>query len=184
MTNIFLKVPNINELHYRQIWMQDCKTMSYNAGFNLDIQGYDKNTGTIKKTDEELMRWYKSWINREPNKYFAYIYTDNIEEPIGEVYYYLSDEVHSIGIVIQDKYRENGYSSKALLELEKVAFEKNQVSELSDFIPIDRISTIKTFEKVGFIQTSVKQEAAIFENLCIARQMLITKEMYFVNKVA
>ena len=58
-----------------------------------------------------------------------------------------------MGIVIQDKYRGNGYSYKALFELEKVAFEKNKINELSDFIPKERIGAIKSFEKAGFIMT-------------------------------
>lgn len=48
-----------------------------------------------------------------------------------------------MGILIQNKYRGKGYSTQALLELGKIAFEKNNISELSDFIPIDRI--IATF---------------------------------------
>ena len=36
MSNIYLKVPGIDELHYRQEWMKDAKTMSYNAGFDME----------------------------------------------------------------------------------------------------------------------------------------------------
>lgn len=70
---IYLKVPSISELHYRQEWMKDPKTMSYNAGYNIDLKGYDKETGTLNKTDEEMITWYNNWINKEPDKYFAYI---------------------------------------------------------------------------------------------------------------
>lgn len=34
MANIYLKVHSIDELNYRQEWMKDSKTMSYNAGFD------------------------------------------------------------------------------------------------------------------------------------------------------
>jgi len=44
---IFLKTPSISELHYRQEWMKDPKTMSYNAGYDMDLKGYDKETETI-----------------------------------------------------------------------------------------------------------------------------------------
>ena len=71
MSNIYLKVPSIDELHYRQEWMKDTKTMSYNAGFDMDLKGYNKETGTITKTDEEMINWYNNWINKEPDKYFA-----------------------------------------------------------------------------------------------------------------
>ncbi len=83
-----------------------------------------------------------------------------------------------MGIVIQDKYRGKGYSYNALLELEKVAFEKNNISELSDIIPLDRIGAIKTFKKAGFIHTELENKELVFGKKSIARQLLITKEMY------
>ena len=59
MSNIYLKVPNVDELHYRQEWMKDAKTMSYNAGFDMNLKGYNKETGTITKTDEEMLNYVK-----------------------------------------------------------------------------------------------------------------------------
>lgn len=178
MSNIYLKVPSIDELYYRQEWMRDSKTMSYNAGFDIDLKGYDKETGTITKTDKEMVSWYNNWINKEPDKYFAYIFDKEIDEPIGEVYYYLDNGIHSMGIVIQDRYRGKGYSYNALLELEKVAFEKNNISELSDLIPLDRTGAIKTFKKAGFIHTELENKELVFGKESISRQLLITKEMY------
>lgn len=52
---IYLKSPKIDELHYRQEWMKDPKTMNYNAGYDMDLKGYDKETGTITKTDDEMI---------------------------------------------------------------------------------------------------------------------------------
>lgn len=157
---IYLKSPKIDELHYRQEWMKDPKTMNYNAGYDMDLKGYDKETGTITKTDDE-----------------------KIAEPIGEVYYYLDNDIHSMGIVIQDKYRGKGYSYSALIELEKVAFEKNNISELSDIIPLDRIGAIKTFKKAGFKHTEFEQKKLVFSKESIARQLLIMKDDYFNNKI-
>ena len=51
MPNTYLKVPNTQELNYRQEWMKDPKTMSYNAGYDMDLKGYDKETGTISKIE-------------------------------------------------------------------------------------------------------------------------------------
>lgn len=182
MARIYLKVPTIEELNYRQDWMQDPKTMSYNAGFDMDLKGYDKNTGTIIKTKEEMVDWYNNWIGKEPDKYFAYVYDDSIEEPLGEVYYYLDNNVHSMGIVIQDKYRGKGYSYYALLELEKIAFEKNNINELSDIVPLNRVGAIKSFKKAGFIHTELEKSVLVFGNENVAKQLLITKDMYFNNK--
>ena len=111
------------------------------------------------------------------------IYDEKIAEPIGEVYYYLDNDIHSMGIVIQGKYRGKGYSYSALIELEKVAFEKNNISELSDIIPLDRIGAIKTFKKAGFKHTEFEQKKLVFGKESIARQLLIVKDDYFNNKI-
>lgn len=178
MSNIYLKIPTIDELHYRRDWIKDPKTMSYNAGFDVELKGYDKNTGTITKTDEEMINWYNNWVNKEPDQFFAYIFVEELEEPIGEIYYYLENDIHSMGIIIQDKYRGNGYSYKALLELEKIAFEKNDINELSDFVPVDRIGATKVFKKAGFIHTQLEKRGKVFGKETISRQLLITKDMY------
>ena len=51
-------------MHYRQEWMNDSQTMNYNAGFDMNLKGYDKKTGTITKTDEEMLDCYNKWINK------------------------------------------------------------------------------------------------------------------------
>lgn len=179
MSNIYLNVPSIDELYYRQEWMRDSKTMSYNAGFDIDLKGYDKETGTITKTNKEMVSWYNNWINKEPDKYFAYIFDKEIDEPIGEVYYYPDGDIHSMGILVQDKYRGKGYSYDAFLELEKVAFENNDINELSDMVPLDRIGAIKVFKKAGFIHTDKEKIEKVFDKDIVVKQLLITKEMYF-----
>ena len=55
MEKVYLIVPPKEDLHYRQEWMNDPKTMNYNAGFDMNLKGYDKTTGTISKTDEEMI---------------------------------------------------------------------------------------------------------------------------------
>lgn len=36
MNKVYLKIPSIDELHYRHEWMQDSKTMSYNEGVDIN----------------------------------------------------------------------------------------------------------------------------------------------------
>lgn len=179
--SVYLKVPTIEELHYRHEWMMDTKTMSYNAGYDINLKGYNKENGTINKTTEEMIEWYNNWIGKEPDRYFAYIYDSTISEPIGEIYYYLDNGIYGMGIVIQDKFRGQGYSYNALLELEKIAFEKNNINELSDMIPIERKGAIHSFKKAGFVITDKEQKGIVFGKESISKQLLITKEMYFKN---
>ena len=67
MQNIFLKVPSIDELNYRQEWMNDPKTMSYNAGYDLELKGYDKE---------------KLFVFPEATSNFAYVDLSGIKFPI------------------------------------------------------------------------------------------------------
>ena len=182
MPKVYLYPPTKSELRYRQEWMKDSKTMNYNAGFDLDLKGYDKKTGIISKTDEEMLEWYNKWIDKEPDRYFAYIISIDEDEPIGEVYYYPDGDIHSMGILISDKYRGKGYSYLALLALEEVAFERNDINELSDMIPLDRIGAIKSFKKAGFVHTNKEEKNLKFGKEEVAKQLLITKEMYFKSK--
>lgn len=181
MKKVYLNVPSKDDLHYRQEWMNDPKTMNYNAGFDMNLKGYDKVTGTISKTDQEMIEWYNKWVNKEPDRYFTYIYVDGIEKPIREVYYYPDGDIHSMGILISDKYRGKGYSYSALVELERIAFEKNNINELSDMVHLDRIGAIKTFKKAGFIHTDKEVIEKVFDKDSVVKQLLITKNMYFNN---
>ena len=164
MSKLYFKFPNKEELKYCQKWLMDEDTMSYNAGYDIDLSGYNKSTGTINKTNEDMLRWYDKWINQEPNKYYRYIYVEGIDEPIGEIYYYPNKNTHHMGILIQNKYRGNGYAYEALIKLEEIAFKENNILELHDEIPFDRENAIKVFKKAGFIQTD--------------KDMMITKDMY------
>ena len=54
MANIYLnQYPRIALQTIMQ--MKKIKAMSYNAGYDMDLKGYDKETGTIIKTDEEMI---------------------------------------------------------------------------------------------------------------------------------
>ena len=179
MKRVFLAVPKKEDLKYRQIWLNDPKTMAYNAGYDLDLKGYDKETGIISKTDDEMIDWYNKWVNKEPDRYYAYIHSVDEDEPIGEVYYYLDGDIHSMGILIYDKFRGKGYSYLALLELESVAFEKNNINELTDMIPLNRVGAIKSFKKAGFIHTDKEENNLKFDKEEISKQLLITKDIYY-----
>jgi len=83
-----------------------------------------------------------------------------------------------MGIVIQDKYRKKGYGKKALLELQKIAFKKNNINELTDYIPLDRVNSINTFKKAGFIETENYKVDLVFGKEVKSKQLIITKGMY------
>ncbi len=179
MKRIELKIPTLEDMHYRQKWMKDPNTMNYNAGFEINLPGYDYETGTISKTDDEMKTWYKKWIGHEPNKFFAYIYEINEYSPIGEVYFYKDEDKYKMGILIINEFRGKNYSKEALTQLMKIAFEKYEITELTDSFPNDRISAIKLFKSCGFKESGNTEESIIFGKKYISKELIITKDMYF-----
>lgn len=177
LKKIYLKVPKIDELYYRKEWLKDEKTMSYNAGYDMELKGYDKETGTIIKNDEEMIIWYKKWIGHEPTKYFAYIYECNTGIPIGEVYFYKSELEYKMGILIKNEYSGKNYSKEVLIALMKIAFEKYDIPKLTDIVSSDRSSAIKLFQNCGFVSNEEVEEI-VFGEKKLAKKFIITKEGY------
>lgn len=180
MKKVVLKIPSLEDMKYRQVWMMNPKTMNYNAGMNLDISGYDYDTGTIKKSDEELVLWYQRWFNKT-DRYIAYIYEVDGNIPIGEVYFYKEDDVYKMGILIIDEYRGQGFSEGALLELLKVAFLEYGVKELTDLFPESRTGAFKLFKKCGFMESGKVEECSIFGEKVINKEFVLTRDRYLEN---
>lgn len=174
---IKLKTPSLEEVKYRRKWLEDEKTMEYNRGYDLEVNGYCKENGTITLTDEKLKAWASKWLD-DPDKYFAFIYIEGVEEPVGEIYYYKNDTTYGTGVTIHSEFRGRGIAVQALYELEKIAFIDNRILELTDDIPVDRIASIKTFEKAGYVHSGLLTEGIKFGEKELTSLLIITKEMY------
>lgn len=182
MKRVCLKKPEVKELYYRKRWMMDPETMSYNAGYDMEINGYDQMAGTIYKTDEQLREWYEKWT-KSPNRYFAYIYDTDLEIPVGEIYYQHYENEYEIGIVVASKHRGKGYGYPALLKLEKIAFEEKGARALADWFPEERIDAVRLFRKAGFLPTEIRRKELVFGQEKEAVKYLLTKEQYEQRKL-
>ena len=82
-------------------------TMSYNRGYG------DNGNGCYYQTIEQVREWYKNWNNGSGN-FYAYILNEDAGVFVGEVDIHWSRHynAHMIGVVIDSKYREKGYSVK------------------------------------------------------------------------
>lgn len=179
MRNIYLKVPELKELNYRRSWMMNVETMSYNAGYDMDITGYNKKTGTISRTEDQMREWFEKW-NGAINRYYAYIYDADLKNPVGEIYYQCEgkNQECAVGILIDAQYRRQGYGYPALVELERIAFEERGVRALTDWFPEERISAVKLFVRAGFVDTHICREEKVFGQIKSAYKFLLTKERY------
>ncbi len=170
-----LHIPEYNELWYRQKIMQDPDTMSYNKGYDMDFDGYDKETGCIAFPEREWADWYDYFVGNEPERFYAYVVRKSDGEFIGEVNVHKSkyNNWYEMGIVLEAKYRGNGYSSEALWLLLQHAFEDMNAEAVHNDFEEKRTAAVKTHLSAGF--TEYRRENGIVE-------LLITKEQYFRQK--
>ena len=144
-----LYIPKLEDYWYEAKLERDPDTMSYNAGYDVSYYGYHYDTGCIDFPEE---RWKLTYDRRiKENRYFAYLLDEESKEYVGYVnYHYVKDEDrYECGIVIEAKHRGKGYSYEGLKLLCEEA-KKNKIKNLYDNFEIDRGSTLKIFEKIGF----------------------------------
>lgn len=173
--SLYLHVPTYEELWYRRKIMQDPDTMSYNKGYDLDFDGYDKATGCIAFPEQQWTDWYHYFIGQEPLRFFAYIVRESDGKFIGEVNVHMNTDAgwYEMGIVLEAKYRGKGYAVAALQLLLQHAFEKMDANAVHNNFEEERSAAVQTHLTVGF--TKYRQENGILE-------LLITREQYFQQK--
>ena len=152
MDRLYLHIPTYEELSYRQRILSDPATMSYNANYDINYKGYHKETGCIDFNKEDWPNWYSFWINNKPQCFYAYIVIQGTNEFIGEVnlHYNKTKDWYEMGIVIEDKYRGNGYSLEALNKLLEVAFNEFHARAVHNNFETKRSSAYKVHLDAGF----------------------------------
>ncbi|MDE7300012.1 MAG: GNAT family N-acetyltransferase [Lachnospiraceae bacterium] len=173
--SLYLHIPAFEELWYRQKIMQDPDTMSYNRGYDLDFDGYDKATGCIAFPEQKWADWYARFIGQEPRRFYAYIVRESDGEFIGEVNVHRKEDAgwYDMGIVLEAKYRGKGYAADALQLLLQHAFETMDADAVHNDFEEERSAALQIHLSAGF--TRCRQENGILE-------LLLTREQYFRQK--
>ncbi len=123
--------------------------MSYNIGWG------DDDLGCYYQTPEQTKKWYAKW-NGDTGNYYAYVVRIEDDIPVGEVSIHWDNTLkkHIAEVIIEAKYRGNGYSKEALSLLVENAFIRLKIESLADNFPGSRISAEKIYTHVGFTRTS------------------------------
>ena len=146
-----LIVPQKEDLWFKKEMKEDPNTMDYNAGYDLNIDGYNRQNGTIQTDINELKEvWAKKWIGNRPAIFYYFIQAD--KQFIGEIYakYDVSRNSYEIGIVIKGEYRGKGYSTPAI-KLLCEELKKQGIKKLYHKLPMCRKAAIKADINNGFI---------------------------------
>ena len=169
-----LYIPKLEDLWFYQKMMSDPETMSYNAGWDVDYDGYHRDTGCIDYPDEVMPTWYENWVGKEPDRFYAYIKRTSDGVWIGDVNFHYTPEKdwHDMGIVIYAPYRGKGYSRPALRLLLDHAFCVCGISRLHNDFETTRDAAWAIHRKAGFKEMGVEDGIL---------QLMLTKEDYLNN---
>lgn len=173
---VYLHVPALEELWYRERLMKDSATMGYNRGY-APYGGYDPRTGCIAFPERDWAEWYGYFIGNEPQRFYAYIVRQEDGAFIGEVNVHKKPEArwYEMGIVLEAKYRGCGYAPEALWLLLEHVFEKLGGEAVHNCFEPERAAAVKTHLAVGFTECGRKNGML---------ELLITREAYFREKEA
>lgn len=170
---LYLKRYSEKDLWFKKQMNEDEKTMSYNAGYNIDACWYNNQKGTIIKTDEQYLAWLENWNSSSSKDRGVWIIVRESDETyIGEVCYHKDDTPsgYDLGIVIYDEFRGQGYAKQAMRLLLNEVY-KAGIKKVNHSVPRQRLSAVKTDLAVGFKESGSyfsekfdgKEEVVIFE---------------------
>lgn len=154
--------------------LSDAQTMSYNANWDVEYDGYHKDTGCIDFPQSEWADWYAYWVGNEPRRFYAYIRRATDGVWIGEVNFHYTQEQDwwDMGITIYAPYRGKGYAVPSLRLMLEYAFKQCGVTKLHNDFEITRPAALKIHLAVGFCDAGVEDGI---------QQVVLTREDYLSN---
>ena len=165
---IKLYIPQLDDLWFRQMFMADEETMSYNHHWG----------GIIPFPEERWPEWYDYWVaNPVGKRFYRYLKDEVSGEFVGEIAYHYDEErkIHMADVIVYAKCRGRGIGEQGLLMLCEAA-KANDVEILYDDIAIDN-PAIKLFLKLGFHEECrtdeiimLKKELQIWEMTSMCRK--------------
>ena len=148
---VSLYTPKLEDLWFREAFLSDPDTMSYNNAWG----------GTIPFPRESWEGWYDHWVTTKDGRHF-YRYLKNADgEFVGEVAYHIMGKrnICMADVIVASKYRGRGYGKEGLFLLCEQA-KANGIDCIYDNIAVDN-PAIKLFEEEGFLEES-RAEGLIF----------------------
>lgn len=140
---IILYKPKLEDLWFREQFMSDPETMSYNHAWG----------GTIPFPKDRWSSWYDHWLIHHDNKRFYRYLQDSVSGAyVGEIAYHYDNEreIWVADVIVASEYRGKGYGSEGLRLLCEAAV-NHGIDVLRDDIAIDN-PAIRMFLKAGFAE--------------------------------
>ena len=140
MEKLTLYRPALGDLAWRETWLNDPDTMSYNHAYG----------GTIPFPRERWADWYARWVGDGGARFFRYLRLEDSGEFVGNVAYYYDEEFagHLCEVLIAAQHRGRGFGRQGLALLCEAA-RTNGVNRLLDNIATDN-PAVTMFLRGGF----------------------------------
>ena len=145
ISNLQLFIPRPEDGWFYMKMMSDPETMAYNAPwFPPD--------GCIPEPESEWLDLQKSWIGKEPERFYAFLQRKSDGAFVGDVNYHKNPNQDwcDMGIVIYAPERGNGYGKQGLCLLLDRAFKVDGVSCLHNDFEETRNAAYNIHKAVGF----------------------------------
>ena len=158
MEKLELYIPKLDELWFRQKMLSDPETMSYNTNWDVDWDGYHRDTGCIDFPESAWDSWYEYWIGHEPERFYAYIKRSSDGAWLGDINFHHTPEQDwwDMGIVIYAPYRGLGYAVPALRLMIEHAFRDCGVTRLHNDFELTRPAGLQTHLSAGFRDAGIE----------------------------
>lgn len=140
---IILYRPKPEDLWFREQFMADPETMSYNRAWG----------GTIPFPRSGWEKWYDCWVIRRENKrFYRYLQDTETGAFLGETAYHYDEEQHMwlADVIVAAEHRGKGYG-RAGLDLLCEAARENGIGVLWDNIALDN-PAVTLFLHAGFTE--------------------------------
>lgn len=127
------------------------------------------NIAKYFRTVKPLTEWNQEqyWVNviNNPSHIVFTVVEKNTMKLIGEIRASNIDinNLAEIGIVIDNKYRKQGYASEALKLFLEFIFGRTHINRIEAKIAVDNKNSIRFFEKNGFIKEGILREATYYD---------------------
>lgn len=157
---IVLYQPRLEDLWFREKFMSDEATMSYNHAWG----------GTIPFPESKWPGWYDYWvINHDNKRFYRYLLRpepDKLDEFVGEAAYHFDEDrrIWIADVIVASMYRGRGYGSQGLNLLCRAAAE-NGIDVLYDDMAIDN-PALSMFLKNGFCEEYRTDEIIMLKKSC------------------
>ena len=140
MEQLTLYRPGLDDLAWREKWLSDPETMSYNHAYG----------GTVPLPRERWADWYARWVEDGETHFYRYLRLGENGAFVGNIAYYYDEEFdgHLCEVLIAAPYRGRGFGRQGLALLCRAAG-ANGVKRLMDDIAVDNPS-VEMFLRGGF----------------------------------